>query len=66
MTNSFNPILCEDPTQAQKQREIVKNKINTKGYDHATRVINLKRDGVYYNNNNSARTVKNRINIREE
>ena len=66
MTSTFNPILCEDPIQAQKQREIVKNKISTKGYDHTTRIINLKRDGAYYNNNNSARTVKNRINIREE
>lgn len=43
-----NPILIDDELQAAKQREIVKNGISKKGYDHATHVVNPKSDGVYF------------------
>jgi hypothetical protein len=38
-----NPILIDDELQAAKQREIVKQGISKRGYDHATHVVNEKK-----------------------
>jgi hypothetical protein len=66
MSNLSGSILCEDPLQAAKQREIVKYGLCTKGYDHATRII-TSRDGIYYNSRSkTTSTVRNKIDIKEE
>jgi hypothetical protein len=61
-----NPILIDDELQAAKQREIVKQGIGKRGYDHSTHIVNPKSDGVYFSRTiKSNGEIKNRIDMKE-